>query len=136
VLLTNSLQTISVCIKLNAGYLDGEALEEHCERPPHRDPQHSGAAPIPDLRGRPLHGSGMTPFRTDTALLERARERFFSDGDVAAAESVVRPPILASWRRSALHGLNPSKARPILIDPTAHDSQLMRAARPKPARNS
>lgn len=64
-----------------------------------------------------------------TALLERARERFFADGDSAGLEPWVRPLILASWRRSARHGLKPAEARPIVVDHVGIDGQLVRAAR-------
>jgi transcriptional regulator of acetoin/glycerol metabolism len=64
-------------------------------------------------------------------LLERAREQFFAEGDDRSfVETLVRPPILASWRRSALHGLKPSQAWPILVEAIEGDNQVVRAARP------
>lgn len=64
------------------------------------------------------------------ALMESARERYFTGGDVTTLETIVRPPILTSWRRSTLHGLNPAKARPAVVEVIERDNQVVRAARP------
>ncbi|MEU1953447.1 sigma-54-dependent Fis family transcriptional regulator [Nocardia rhamnosiphila] len=82
------------------------------------------------LTGRADEGKNMIESGASTALLERAREEFLTRGDTSTVTELVRAPILASWRRSALHGLSPTRARPIHVDSIEQDGQLMRAARP------
>lgn len=61
--------------------------------------------------------------------LEQARAAFLHEG-ISPVAQVVRTPILESWRRSALHGLQPGLVRPVIAATIDHDNQLVRAARP------
>jgi sigma-54 dependent transcriptional regulator, acetoin dehydrogenase operon transcriptional activator AcoR len=61
--------------------------------------------------------------------LERARAEFLRDG-LRPVAAVVRPPILASWHRSALYGLRPNLRPPAVIGKVDHDNHIARAARP------
>ncbi|MFR9804058.1 sigma-54-dependent Fis family transcriptional regulator [Pseudonocardia sp. RS010] len=56
-----------------------------------------------------------------------ARERFLAEG-VLPGPKLVRPDIVASWRRSVMHGLSPT-AVPRLL-PVDTDCQVARASRP------
>lgn len=63
------------------------------------------------------------------AALEQARTEFLRNG-VRPASAVVRPPILASWLRSALYGLQPNLTPPAVTGKVDPDNRVMRAARP------
>ncbi|SDG19194.1 sigma-54-dependent Fis family transcriptional regulator [Klenkia brasiliensis] len=66
----------------------------------------------------------------DQTVAERAREDFLGGRVDGGALSAVRPVILASWRRSLMHGLSPERALPRLATGADPDGQLSRAARP------
>lgn len=68
----------------------------------------------------------------DIKQIRRAREAFFA-ADPASPdgrpEAQLRPEILASWRRTRQHGINPEIARPRPGPAPSGDGQLLRAAR-------
>lgn len=65
----------------------------------------------------------------DDAVLERARADFFAHG-IKPHENVVRPAVLASWKRSARHGLRPDSIESPAVAQVDTESQLLRATRP------
>jgi len=66
----------------------------------------------------------------DQAAAERTRQDFLEGRSTEGTARAVRPVILASWRRSLLHGLSPEQALPRVVAGADPDGQLSRAARP------
>ncbi|MCW2583635.1 MAG: hypothetical protein JWQ53_2425 [Klenkia sp.] len=66
----------------------------------------------------------------DRSVIARARQVFLDAGLDAPPVPGVRPVILASWRRSLLHGLSPADALPRDTPGADRHGQLARAATP------
>jgi transcriptional regulator of acetoin/glycerol metabolism len=64
------------------------------------------------------------------AVIERAREAFLDGSLDPDSQATVRPVILASWKRSLLHGLSPSGAIPRDVPGADVHGQLGRAVAP------